>query len=97
MRVESAQGLKQQLLREVVEPFVDASVRRSRRAQPASPVPDGAEKSGMVVPPVTFAVGARPFETLPKIPRSIALGVAPSRANTGSPSASSVPACSKAR
>jgi len=57
MRLESAQGLKLELLKRIVEPFL---VRVSRRTTASS-----------------LAVGARPFDTLPRIPRSVALGVAP--------------------
>src|SRR5688572_9122138 len=57
MRLESAQGLKLELLKRIVEPFL----ARARRL----PARDA------------MAVGARPFETLPQIHRSVALGVAP--------------------
>jgi hypothetical protein len=50
MRLESAQGLKQQLLQEIIIPFTTSEV---------------------------FAVGARPLDTVPRIHRSIAIGVAP--------------------
>jgi hypothetical protein len=59
MRLESARGLKEELLKDVVEPFVNFA----RRLRGRGPVPLG--------------VGARSLETVPKIPRSIALGVAP--------------------
>ena len=57
MRLESAQGLKQQLLKRIVEPFL-VRVSRLPAREP-------------------IAVGARPFDTLPEIHRSVALGVAP--------------------
>jgi hypothetical protein len=57
MRLESAQGLKQQLLKRIVEPFL---IRVSRL-----PARD------------PMAVGAQPFDALPEIHRSVALGVAP--------------------
>jgi hypothetical protein len=58
MRLESARGLKQQLLKDVVEPFVTwASRLRGGGA-------------------TSFGVSARPLDTLPSIPRSVALGVA---------------------
>jgi hypothetical protein len=56
MRLESARGLKAQLLKEVVEPLAVANRLVGRGAVP-------------------FAVGARPLDTLPRIPRSLALGI----------------------
>ena len=56
MRLESARGLKAQLLKDVVEPLALANRLGGRGAVP-------------------FAIGARPLDTLPRIPRSIALGV----------------------
>jgi hypothetical protein len=50
MRLDSAQGLKQQLLRDVIVPFTTTE---------------------------PFAVGARPLDTVPRVHRSIAIGVAP--------------------
>jgi hypothetical protein len=50
MRLESAQGLKRQLLRDVIVPFTATEA---------------------------FAVGARPLDTVPRVHRSIAIGVAP--------------------
>lgn len=58
MRLESARGLKEQLLKEVVEPFVTWASRLRGGA------------------PTTLGVSARPLDTLPSIPRSVALGVA---------------------
>ena len=57
MRLESARGLKAQLLKEVVEPLAAGASRLG---------------GGDVIP---FAVGARPLDTLPRIPRSLALGI----------------------
>ena len=57
MRLESAQGLKQELLKRIVQPFLVRASRLSTRD--------------------AMAVGARPFDTLPLIHRSVALGVAP--------------------
>ena len=59
MRLESAQGLKQELLKSIVEPFLLRARRLSTRD--------------------AMAVGARPFETLPQLHRTVALGVAPHR------------------
>jgi len=70
MRLESAQGLKQQLLKEVVEPFVILASRLRGRGKPA------AKAWGLAREPIAFGVSARPLDTVPKIPRSIALGVA---------------------
>ena len=72
MRRESAQELKQQLLRELVEPFVTWASRLRRKGKGASAATDADIAGG----PVVFGVGARPFHTLPKIPRSLALGIA---------------------
>jgi hypothetical protein len=69
MRLESAQALKRQLLEEVVEPF---SAHASRPRTTA-----GAGASAAAVrSDIVFGVGARPFDTLPRIHRSLALGVA---------------------
>ena len=75
MRLESAQGLKQQLLKEVVEPFVIWASRL--RGKGASTVASAARAGAMLGGPIaSFGVSARAFDTLPKIPRSVALGVA---------------------
>jgi hypothetical protein len=50
MQLDSAQGLKQQLLQDVIVPFTETE---------------------------TFSVGARPLDTVPRVHRSIAIGVAP--------------------
>ena len=50
MQLDSAQGLKQQLLEDLVVPFASSE---------------------------PFPVGARPLDTAPALPRSIALGIAP--------------------
>jgi hypothetical protein len=74
MRLESAQGLKQQLLKEVVEPFVVwASRLRGKTASTAASAPSAGSMAGR---PIAFGVAARPLDTVPKIPRSVALGVA---------------------
>ena len=74
MRLESAQGLKQQLLKEVVEPFVVWASRL--RGKTASTAVSGASAGSLSGRPIAFGVGARPLDTVPKIPRSVALGVA---------------------
>ena len=50
MQLDSAQGLKQQLLQDIIVPFTTSE---------------------------TFAVGARPLDTVPRVHRSIAIGLAP--------------------
>jgi hypothetical protein len=73
MRLESAQELKEQLLKEAVEPFVLWASRLGGKGTSAAV---SAFKVGpMAGDPVVFGVGARPFDTLPKIPRSVALGI----------------------
>jgi hypothetical protein len=73
MQLESAHQLKQQLLRDIVVPFtVRANTLRSGAA-----VTRFTEMRGMGGEATPFGVSARPFETLPHVQRSIALGVAP--------------------
>ena len=98
MRLESRAGLKQQLLKEVVEPFVVMASRLRGRGKS-----DGAsitKAGGLAGGPIAFGVSARPSTRCPKIPRcSIALGVgAAEGANTSScrPRSTSQP-CPKAR
>jgi hypothetical protein len=74
MRLESAQGLKQQLLKEVVEPFVILASRLRSRGK--SDAASAAKAGGLAGGLIAFGVSARPLDTVPKIPRSIALGVA---------------------
>lgn len=74
MRLESAQGLKQQLLRDLIEPFA-AMTSRLRQAG-ASAVTAAAERATGDRESTVFGVGARPFDTLPRLQRSVALGVA---------------------
>jgi hypothetical protein len=73
MRLESAQGLKEQLLKEVVEPF---SARASRLRSIGSLAVASTAATGGVERHTVFGVGARPLDTLPQIQRSIALGIA---------------------
>jgi len=73
MQLESAQHLKQQLLRDIVVPFtVRVNKLRSGAAAARS-----MEMRGRTGPATPFGVGARPFETLPHVQRSFALGLAP--------------------
>ena len=74
MRLESAQGLKQQLLKEVVEPFVTWASRI--RGKTASAAGSTARAESLAGGSIAFGVSARPLDTVPKIPRSVALGVA---------------------
>src|SRR6185503_13162734 len=74
MRLESAQGLKQELLKEVVEPFVVWAKRIGGKKTSAAM--SAASGEGLAGGPIAFGVSARPLDTVPKIPRSIALGVA---------------------
>jgi hypothetical protein len=74
MRLDSVQALKQQLMSEVIEPFATRANRL--RTAGASAVAAAAGDAGRDEAPVVFGVGARPFETLPQIQRSIALGIA---------------------
>jgi len=73
MRLESAQQLKQQLLRDILVPLI---VRASKLRSGAATA--GFRATGSMAGEVTpFGVGARPGDTLPQVQRSIALGVAP--------------------
>ena len=73
MKLESAQQLKQQLLRDIVVPFT-VSANKLRTAAAVTRFRAMLRMAGEVTP---FGVGARPFETLPHVQRSIALGLAP--------------------
>jgi hypothetical protein len=70
MRLESAQGLKQLLLETLIEPFSARISRLRQVGASAVAAAEGTEHGSTV-----FGVGARPFETLPHIHRSVALGV----------------------
>jgi hypothetical protein len=72
MRLESARGLKQQLLSTLIEPFAALFAKVRHRG---ATVVASAGKS-LVDDRAVIAVSARPFETLPRLQRSIALGVA---------------------
>jgi len=74
MRLESAQGLKLQLLRDLIEPF--AALTNRLRNVGASAVTAAAERTTGDRDATVFGVGARPFEMLPRLQRSVALGVA---------------------
>jgi hypothetical protein len=73
MQLESALGLKRQLLRDLVEPFVALTNRLRNRG--ASAVAAAVEHATGVSEPAVFGIGARPFETVPRLQRSVALGV----------------------
>ena len=73
MRLQSARDLKDQLLQEVVLPAASAASEIGIRAITARTRAGVAETT-------MFAVGARPFEALPEMQRSVALGVAPHKA-----------------
>jgi S1-C subfamily serine protease len=73
MKLESAQQLKQQLLRDIVVPFT-VRANKLRTAAAVTRFRAMLRMAGEVTP---FGVGARPFETLPHVQRSIALGLAP--------------------
>lgn len=73
MRLESARGLKLQLLRDQVEPF---SAMASRlRTSGASAVTAAAREASGEESATVFGIGARPFDTLPRLHRSIAVGI----------------------
>jgi hypothetical protein len=65
MRLESVRDLKQQLLNEVILP----AAARATAARAAG-------RGGDERTPAVFGIGARPFDTVPRIHRSVALGVA---------------------
>lgn len=74
MHLQSARDLKQQLLSEVVAPYVARAARiEAPRARAAAAPPALAAEAVM---PDPFCVSARPIETVPSIHRSVALGVA---------------------
>jgi hypothetical protein len=73
MRRESARELKQQLLEEVIEPF---SLCASRLRKAGAVALTAAAATARVEDGRTvFGVAARPRATLPRIPRSIAIGI----------------------
>jgi hypothetical protein len=75
MRLDSAQDLKQRLLDTVVGPFT-ARANRVRDAG-ADAIADAMAVRDVDRTGTVFGIGARPFRTLPRIQRSIALGIAP--------------------
>lgn len=75
MRLESVQELKRALLTRVIAPFTEG-VNKLRRAG-ARAVVTAAAAVEASPNDVVFGIGARPFDTLPEVQRSIALGVAP--------------------
>ncbi len=77
MRLDSAQGLKERLLSDVVVPFtIQASKLRTAGARA---VASAAEAGGLARDETVFGVGARTFENLPALQRSMALGIARSK------------------
>ena len=72
MRLESAQELKQRLLTDIIIPLAAHAtrVRVAGARAVATAAVAGAE------PLAVFGVGARPFDKVPQIQRSVALGVA---------------------
>lgn len=94
MQFESAQELKQQLLKEIVEPF-SAAASRLRKVG-AVAVASAAAAGGFENRPAVFGVGACPFAELPRIHRSIALGVAQHQGDYRLRCEFNVPASSKA-
>jgi hypothetical protein len=74
MRLESAQGLKLQLLRDLIEPFSELTSRL--RQTGASAVTAAVRKATGEGESTVFGIGARPFESLPHLQRSVALGIA---------------------
>lgn len=77
MRLESAEALKQQLLKEVLEPFSIGTSRLSRIG--AAAVTSAAAAGGLEDARIVFGVGAGPFAKLAPTQRSVALGIAPYR------------------
>ena len=75
MRLESAQGLKLQLLSEIVEPLAMRSARVSAVRARAAAAPLGVRS--VVAEASLFSVGARAIDTVSEVQRSLALGVAP--------------------
>jgi hypothetical protein len=75
MRLDSAQALKQQLLTRIVEPFA----LEANKVGSAGPRAVAAALSvhGMMGTEASFGIGARRFESMPQVQRSVALGVAP--------------------
>jgi hypothetical protein len=72
MLLESAIGLKQQLLSDLVNPF--AAIASGQTVSPAHA--SKLKAAGGLVVANALAVGAKPFDALPAVQRSIALGVA---------------------
>jgi hypothetical protein len=70
VRLESAQSLKQQLVSQILEPIAARAARVRTAGARAFTGPQNLD-------PSLFGIGARPFDTLPEIHRSLALGVAP--------------------
>jgi hypothetical protein len=74
MRLDSARGLKQRLLKEVVEPFASRA-NRVRRAGAAA-VTSAATAAGLDDGPAVFGIRAGPIANVSPIQRSVAIGIA---------------------
>jgi hypothetical protein len=74
MRLESAQDLKSQLLSQVVEPIARHAARVRTAGARALAVPVAGP--GLEADASLLGMGARPFDTVPEVQRSLALGVA---------------------
>lgn len=72
MQLESVQQLKQQLLHDLVVPFTP----QASKLRGGAAVTRFMRMRGMPGDATPFGVGARPFESLPHVARSIALGLA---------------------
>ncbi|HVL68111.1 MAG TPA: hypothetical protein VM364_12680 [Vicinamibacterales bacterium] len=75
MRLDSARGLKQQLLQDVIDPFTEQA--NLLRTEGVAAVAAAMRVRGMAGDPSSFGIGAKRTATLPQVQRSIALGVAP--------------------
>jgi hypothetical protein len=74
MRLDSARGLKRQLLEEVVEPFSSRASQVGRMG--AAAMISAADAAGVEDARTAFGVRAGPFANVSRLQRSIALGVA---------------------
>jgi len=80
VRLDSVLGLKQQLLTALIEPLAEAT-RRIRR-EGARAMKSTLARKGLDAHDTVFGVGARPFDTLPNLQRSVALGVSRGKRDT---------------
>jgi hypothetical protein len=77
MRLESVRDLKRQLLDKVVDPFAAEANRVGPVKAHASAA--AVAVGGMMGDEGTFGIGARPFDSMPQMHRSLAIGVSPHR------------------